>query len=123
MVNISSSGGVTKTRALATKSGENISCSVGVTKSRAFAAKSGQHISCSVGVTKSRAFVAKSGQNISVLKEWPKLGLLQQNVVKTALIYSIVTIARESIKYQFCQLKNPESISGDKNKNHEFGNG
>ena len=41
---------------LATKSCQNISSSVGMTKSRAFATKSCQNISSSVGMTKSRAF-------------------------------------------------------------------
>ena len=63
----SSSLGVTKSRALAAKSGLNISSSLGVTKSRAFAAKSGQNISSSVGVTISRAIAAKSGQIFLVL--------------------------------------------------------
>ena len=54
--------GFTKTRASPKK---YISSSVGVTKSRAFAAKPGQNISSSLGVTRSRAFAAKSGQNIS----------------------------------------------------------
>ena len=78
---------MTKSRTFAAKSSQNISSFVGVANSRTFAAKCGQNISSFVGVTNSRAFAAKSGLNISSSVEGPKVGLLQQKLVTTAVIY------------------------------------
>ena len=87
--NISSSVGITKSRAFLYKSCQNISGSVEITKSRAFLYKSCQNISTSsVEITKSRSFLYKSCQNNS-----SSVGLFCINLVKTALIYSVVTIS------------------------------
>ena len=71
---------------------ENISTNVGFTKTRAFLYKPCQNISNSVGMTKSGAVVYKSCQNISSSVGMTKSGVVSTNLVKTALIYSVVTI-------------------------------
>ena len=98
--NISSSVGITKSRAFLYNSCQNISGSVGITKSRAFLYNSCQNISGSVGITESRAFLYKSCQNISsfvgITKSRVFLYKSCQNCLK--LIYPVITISMFILK-------------------------